>query len=34
LLDAFTTPLLFQLVGEKALRKVIATNEKLAYETF
>lgn len=34
LLDAFTTPLLFMLVGEKALRKVIATNEKLAYETF
>jgi HME family heavy-metal exporter len=34
LLDAFTTPLLFQVVGEKALRKVIATNEKLAYETF
>lgn len=34
LLDAFTTPLLFQQVGETALRKVIATNEKLAYETF
>ncbi len=34
LLDTFTTPLLFQLFGEKALRKVIAANEKLAYETF
>lgn len=34
LLDTFTTPLLFELVGEKALRKVIAENEKLAYETF
>jgi len=34
LLDAFTTPLLFQQVGESALRQVIATNEKLAYETF
>jgi HME family heavy-metal exporter len=34
LLDAFTTPLLFERLGEKALRKVIAANEKLAYETF
>lgn len=34
LLDAFTTPLLFQQVGETALRKVIAADEKLAYETF
>lgn len=34
LLDTFTTPLLFELVGERAVRKVIASNEKLAYETF
>lgn len=34
LLGSFTTPLLFVRLGEKALRKVIATNEKLAYETF
>jgi len=34
LLDTFTTPLLFWLAGERALRKVIAANEKLAYETF
>ena len=34
LLDTFTTPVLFERFGQRALRKMIATNEKLAYETF
>jgi len=34
LLDTFTTPLLFERFGMIALRKMIASNEKLAYETF
>jgi HME family heavy-metal exporter len=34
LLDTFTTPLLFELVGEKSLRRMIAANEKLAYVTY
>ncbi len=34
LLDTFTTPVLFERFGQRALRKMIATDEKLAYETF
>lgn len=34
LLDTFTTPLLFQMFGERALTRVIAGNAQLAYDTF
>jgi HME family heavy-metal exporter len=34
LLDTFTTPLLFQMFGERALGRVIAGNAQLAYDTF
>jgi HME family heavy-metal exporter len=34
LLDTFTTPLLFQMFGERALSRVIAGNAQLAYDTF
>lgn len=34
LLDTFTTPLLFELFGQRELRKVIAGDAELAYETF
>ncbi len=34
LLDAFTTPALFELFGAGALRRAIATHTELAYETF
>ena len=34
LLDTFTTPLLFELVGQRELRKIITGDAKLAYETF
>jgi HME family heavy-metal exporter len=34
LLDTFTTPLLFEMFGERALTRVIAGNAQLAYDTF
>ena len=34
LLDTFTTPLLFELFGQKEIGRVIETDAKLAYETF
>lgn len=34
LLDTFTTPLLFELFGQREICRVIATDSKLAYETF
>ncbi|WP_448191854.1 efflux RND transporter permease subunit [Azospirillum sp. sgz301742] len=34
LLDTFTTPLLFELFGQREVGLVIATNAELAYETF
>jgi HME family heavy-metal exporter len=34
LLDTFTTPVLFEMFGEKALRRVLAADGQLAYETF
>jgi HME family heavy-metal exporter len=34
LLDTFTTPVLFELFGERALMQVMATDAQLAYETF
>ena len=34
LLDTFTTPVLFELFGERALMQVMATDARLAYETF
>jgi HME family heavy-metal exporter len=34
LLDTFTTPVLFEMFGEKALRRVLTADAQLAYETF
>lgn len=34
LLDTFTTPVLFELFGERALTQVMTTDARLAYETF
>jgi len=34
LLDTFTTPLLFERFGQRALARVIAGNAALALETF
>ena len=34
LLDTFTTPVLFHMLGERALARVIDGNAQLAYDTF
>jgi HME family heavy-metal exporter len=34
LLDTFTTPVLFELFGERALTQGMTTDARLAYETF
>ena len=34
LLDTFTTPVLFQWFGERALQKTVSADARLAFETF